>query len=133
MRKKSSFVFSTVRNDFSWHVGINVLFDFLKPFVLFVDEVFFRQVDQIYNGFSCDESVSVQDFDFRRFPVTLSYPNILVKKFFNSFKNIDLLSGFFIIGSFNLFVKIIDSVVNIFKIFKNKFGVNDLHVSDWVN
>lgn len=77
--------------------------------------------------------MSVQDFDFRWFPFTLSDPNILVKKVFNSLKDINLLFGFFVISSFDLFFKIIDSVVDIFEILKNKFGVNNFHISDWVN
>lgn len=52
---------------------------------------------------------------------------------FDFAQNLNLLSCFFIVGSFDLFVKIFDSVVHIFEILKNELGVDDLHVSDGVD
>jgi len=52
-------VFSTVRNNFSRTVAINVVLDLLQPFVLLIDEISSTEVDQINNLLGSDESVSV--------------------------------------------------------------------------
>lgn len=43
------FVFSTVRNDLSWHISVNVIFNFFKPFVFFINKIITAEIDQIHN------------------------------------------------------------------------------------
>jgi len=42
-----SFMFSTVGDDFSWHVGIDEIFDFFEPFIFLVNEILSTEIDKI--------------------------------------------------------------------------------------
>ncbi len=77
--------------------------------------------------------MSIEDFNLRRFPLSLSDPNVLVKQLLNFSQDIEFLSGLLVIGSFNLFLKIVNSIVNVFKILQYKLGVDNFHISDWIN
>jgi len=72
-------MFSTVGDDFSWHVGIDEIFDFFEPFIFLANEIFSTEIDKINDWFGSDESVSVDKSNLVVSPLSVSNPFVFLQ------------------------------------------------------
>lgn len=66
-------------------------------------------------------------------PFSIADPFIFVKKILHFNEDVHLLFRFFVVGSLNLLIQVVDSINCVLQIFQHKLGADDFHISDWVH
>lgn len=133
---KFSLEISRVGDHFSLHVLVNPGLNFRQEFVLFAEEIFFAQIDEVDDWLGGQEHELVQVLDFLVvLPVSLDNPFFLVNhKILDLVEEFSFFKSFFIRGiSLDFLFDLSNSLFQKLDILKQQLFLDDFHISDWVD